>query len=270
MIFFRDNKNKIIVILITAILTLSMAVSATGRPVANIFTDTFGIILSPFQSFFMYVSNCLKYASNAEKFDDENTILKQQIILLEKRARDYDELVKENAHLRSMLDLKKNHEEYKLKAANVTSYSAENWSSILKINKGMSSGIKKNDTVINETGLVGYVSDVGRNWAEVTTIIDVSSSVGAVAERVDEGCIVKGDISGYDSGLCVMKYATTDSAIAIGDLLVTSGKGGIYPGGISIGKIKEITVNPNGLSQDAIVEPTVDFSGLGEVFVIIN
>jgi len=270
MIFFKDNKNKIIVFVITAVLMVFMIVSSVTRPVAHIFSDTFGIILTPFQSVFTYVSNCFKYASNAEKFDDENTILKQQIITLEKQAAGYDELLRENAKLRSMLDLKKNHEEYELVAANVVSHSPENWTSVIRINKGMSSGIKKNDTAINELGLVGYVSDVGRTWAEITTIIDVSTSVGAVVERVDEHCIVKGDVSQYDSGFCVMKYATTESAIAVGDVLSTAGNSEIYPEGISIGKITEITVNPNGLSQDAVVEPVVDFSELGELFVLTN
>ena len=72
MIFFRDNKNKIIIFLITAVLVVLMATSAASRPPAQIFTDTFGIVLTPFQSAFSYVSNCLRYASNAEKHEDEN------------------------------------------------------------------------------------------------------------------------------------------------------------------------------------------------------
>ena len=268
MIFFKDNKNKIILGVVTILLVVFMIFSSTSRQTANMFTDTFGIIITPFQSVFTYVGNCVRYASNAQKYDDENTILKQQVITLEKRTNDYDKLVEENDKLRAMLELKNNKKEFNLKAANVVSYSAENWESTLKINKGMTDGIKKNDAVINELGLVGYVSEVGRNWAVVTTIIDTESSVGAVVQRVDEACIVKGDIAGYDSGLCLMKYASADSSIAVGDVLTTSGNGEIYPEGITVGKIIEVNVNPNGLSQDAVIKPVVDFDDLSELFVI--
>ena len=67
-----------------------------------------------------------------------------------------------------------------------------------------------------------------------------------------------------------MKYAATDSAVSIGDVLSTSGDGGIFPKGVQIGKIREIKVNTNGISQDAVVEPFVDFSELDKVLVIIN
>jgi len=270
MMFFKTNKNKIILASVTLVLVIFMAVSSAGREKAGIVSNTFGVILTPIQSAMTYVSNCLSYGRERGRFENENTLLKQQLVTARQRTADYEELEAENEKLKAMLELQKSSKEYELVAADVISHDSSNWSHTLRIGKGLSKGIKKNDTVITENGLVGYVSDVGRTWAEVTTIIDTASSVSAVVERIDEYCMLQGDAAHFDKNLCAMKYAATDSAISIGDVLSTSGDGGIFPKGIQIGKIREIKVNTNGISQDAVVEPFVDFSALNTVLIIIN
>lgn len=270
MIFFKTNKNKIIIALVTVILVVFMIASSIGKESAGILSNTFGTLLSPFQEATSYVAGCLSYGIDREKFENENKLLKQQLVTAQKRAADYEDLLKENNRLRAMLELKKNSKDMQLCAADVIATDATNWSSTLRINKGLSNGIKKNDTVITEAGLVGYVTEVGRSWAEVTTIIDISSSVSVVVERIDEYCMLQGDISLYEKGLCTMKYASIDSSVSIGDIISTSGDGGIFPQGIQIGKIKEIEVNTNGISQDAVIEPFVDFSKLDTVLIVTN
>lgn len=268
--FFRDNKNTIILSLVTIALVVTMICSSAGKPNAGIVSNTVGVVLRPFQSVGTYIVNCFKYGSDAEKFENENTLLKQQLILMTQKAADYDNLADENTKLRAMLELSKNSSEHRLKAASVIATDVENWTSIVKLDKGLSDGIKKNDAVITEKGLVGYVSEVGRSWANVVTVVDTSASVSAMVDRIEEYCMVQGDISLYADGFCAMKYLTTESAISVGDIVTTSGSGGIYPAGITIGKVNEIKPNSNGLSWDAVVEPVVDFSDLGEVFVIIE
>lgn len=270
MIFLKTNKNKIILISVTAILVVLMAISTVGKEKAGILSDTFGIVLSPIQSAVTYVSDCISYGADREKYATENSLLRQQLVSAQKQASDYDDIARENAELRAMLELKKASLDMSMVAADVVARDANNWSSTLRISKGLSSGIKKNDTVITEAGLVGYVSNVGRNWADVTTIIDTSSSVSAVISRIDEYCMLQGDASLFDDNLCAMKYASGDSAVSVGDIIATSGDGGIFPEGIQIGKINSITVNTNGISQDAVVEPFVDFEKLHSVLVIIG
>lgn len=270
MIFLKTNKNKIIITLVTLILVIFMIASSVGKESAGILSNTFGTLLSPFQKAASYITSCLSYGADRDKFENENKLLKQQLVTAQKRAADYEDLVKENSRLRAMLELKKNSKDMALCAADVIATDASNWSSTLRINKGLSDGIKKNDTVITEAGLVGCVTEVGRNYAVITTIIDISSSVSAVVERIDEYCMLQGDISLYEKGLCTMKYASIDSAVSIGDILSTSGDGGIFPAGIQIGKIKEIAVNTNGISQDAVIEPFVDFSKLDTVMIVTN
>lgn len=268
--FFRDNKNPILLIVASLFFVIVMIVSSIGNPNAGVFSDTFGIILKPFQSFSTFVSNCFEYADNAEKYKNENLILKEQLITADKNAKDYSKLAAENEKLRAMLDLKENSTDINLVASSVIAVDTENWTRILKLDKGLSDGIKKNDAVITESGLVGYVSDVGRSWAEVVTIIDSTSSVGAKLEKNDEYCIVNGDVKLSEKQLCSMKYVTLDVSLSHGDKIITSGEGGIYPEGIVIGRISEINENADGMSQDAVVEPAVNFKELNDVFVMID
>lgn len=270
MIFLKTNKNKILLVVATIILVIAMAVASIGKPKAGIVSNTFGFVLSPFQKAVTYISDCLSYGANRGNLASENKILKQQLVTAQKRAADYAALEEENNKLRAMLELQKTSQDYVLVAADVVATDSTNWSATLRITKGLSSGIKKNDTVITEAGLVGYISDVGRNWADVTTIIDSSSSVSVVIDRLDEYCMLQGDISLYEEKLCMMKYASVDTSITEGDILSTSGDGGIFKPGIQIGKLKDIKVNKNGISQDAVVEPFVDFSNLSTVLVITN
>ncbi len=268
--FFRNHKNSIVIILLTVLFVSLMISSSAGKPNAGIVSNTIGVVLKPFRSAGNFVSNCLKYGVDADKYETENTILKQQIIAMNKKCADYDKLFEENEKLRSMLELSKTTSEYNLKAANVIASDTQNWASCLTIDKGLKDGIKKNDAVMTEIGLVGHVSEVGRNWAKVVTILDTTSSVGAVVERIEEYCMIQGDVSVFDKNLCAIKYLTTDTAVSVGDVVTTSGSGGIYPSGIAIGKINEIKPNSNGISWDAVVAPLVDFSSIGEVFVVIK
>lgn len=270
MIFLKTNRNKIILISVTFVLVVLMAISSIDKDKAGIVSNTFGIVLSPMQKIVTYVSDSLSYGADRDKYAAENNLLKQQLVTAQKRAADYDDLAEENTRLRAMLDLQKASKDYTLTACDVISADANNWTSVLRINKGLKHGIKKNDTVITEAGLVGFVSSVGRTWADVTTIIDTSASVSAVISRIDEYCMLQGDISVFEDNLCVMKYASGDSAVSVGDILTTSGDGGIFPSGIQIGKITKITANTNGISQDAVIEPFVDFKHLDTVLVITN
>ncbi len=268
--FIKEHKNTVIILAITIVLIVVMIFSSAGKPNAGIVSDTIGVVFKPLQSVGSFISNAVKYGKNADKFETENTLLKQQLIITNQKVADYDKLSEENAKLRAMLELSKSSTQFNLVASNVIASDTENWTSILRIDKGLSSGIKKNDAVITETGLVGYVSDVGRNWADITTLIDSSNSVSVVVDRIEEYCMLQGDVTLIDKSMCAIKYLTTETSVSIGDIVTTSGAGGIYPPDITVGKITDIKPNSNGISWDAVVQPVVDFSQITEVFVILK
>ena len=167
-----------------------------------------------------------------------------------------------------MLEMRERTTEYKTEAAEVIAKEAGNWFNSFTVDKGTSHGISLYDPVITDKGLVGYVAEAGATYSKVVSIIDSTSSVAASVKRTGDSAVVEGDLKLQEKGECRMVYVNKDSVITTGDYLETSGMGGIYPKGIYIGKIKEISDDGTGLSQQAIIEPGVDFDSVFEVFVI--
>ena len=73
-----------------------------------------------------------------------------------------------------------------------------------------------------------------------------------------------------DEGLCKTEYIDADSEIMQGDEIVTSNLSDVYPAGITIGYVKEIVTDKNGLTKYAVIEPDVDFKHLSTLLVVLN
>ncbi len=275
MYFFQKNKFKILLIAATVILIVGIIVgSAVHRKKAGSSSDAMGTVFSPIQSFFSgigdSISGFFEYLTNMNGYEKENETLKGRVAVLEDELRKTDDLKEENERLRKMLELKENEKDFETVACDVVAYQIDNFSKNFTINKGISDGITRNCAVITPYGLVGYVSEVGRNWATVSPIVDSKVSVSATIPRVSNTAIVQGDMSLMDKGLCKMTYVSIESGIEVGDHIETSGAGGIIPAGIYIGKVQEIKDDVTGVSKEAIIKPGVDFMDLNEVLVIKN
>ena len=200
----------------------------------------------------------------------ENEKLNAKIQQLESQNQRNIEYKKENERLRKMLDLKDTYKEFYLVSANITGRDSSTWFLSFTIDKGTNDGIKMTDTVITPYGLVGHVTDIGSDWAMITTILDSQSTVAVMVERTEDFATVDGDIDLSAQGLCKMTYISKDSTVTVGDMVKTSGLGGVYPKGINVGKITKIHPENKGVSQYAEIEPSVDFNSIYEVFVITN
>ena len=272
MSFFSRNRYKILLIGITVILVVLMALSTIPWKKANFISDVLGVVISPVQKGISAVIGGVQgffgSISNMGQYEAENAELKEKIALLESEVRETEELKKENTRLRSMLDLKERDVQYDMQAAEVIAKDAGNWFSAFTIDKGTSSGIAQGNAVITNDGLVGYVYEVGTTWAKVTTIIDSGSSAGAAIKRTGDTGVVEGDLKLQNEGKCAFVYLQKDANVTEGDYVETSGLGGIYPPGLYIGKVAEVTADAGGVSQRAIVQPAVEFDRISEVFVI--
>ena len=126
-----------------------------------------------------------------------------------------------------------------------------------------------NDCVITETGaLVGLVSAVGYNWCTVLTVVDTDTSLGAQVYRSKDLGMAVGDFSLMEEGRLRLDYLPADCQLLGGDLVVTSGLGGYYPSGLSVGTVEEVQLSDSGAASYAVLEPAADFDSLVEVFVI--
>ena len=122
--------------------------------------------------------------------------------------------------------------------------------------------------VSSEGYLVGVVTDVGLNWCTVQTIIDTDTELGALLFRTGDTVIAEGDFTLMREKKLKVTYLPADTALLVGDYIVTSGLGGYYPSNLVIGTVESVEADENGLAQYAVLTPMRDFDTLTEVFVI--
>lgn len=177
------------------------------------------------------------------------------------------EYKQESMRLRRMLNFEDtNRDNYDLLAAHVIARSPNNWYKCITIDRGSRQGVKKDMPVISTGGLVGLVASVSENSAQVSLITDREMAVGAIVQETRE---TNGIVEGLgDSNQLRMINIPYYSKIKKSDLIVSSGLSAIYPPGIMIGTVTEVTREPNGLLLLAEIRPAVNFDKLEEVFVV--
>ena len=216
------------------------------------------------------VQEFFAYAGNMKNFQRQNEELRIQNIELQKQNRSVEEYKKENERLRKLLGIREELENCETLAARVIGYEPNNWYDTIVINKGSSAGIEKQDVVISDSGLVGQISDVGLNWARISTLIDVNHAVGVRIVRTGDIGVLEGDAILMQKSRCKLDYIGKDVSVVAGDILETSGIGGIYPPGLTAGKVSDVTMDSTGRLTAATVAPAVDFEQMHEVLVITH
>lgn len=198
----------------------------------------------------------------------ENEALKNQVAELLQYKQNLVEYQKENQELRSLLGFRNRSFQYDLEAAEVIARDPGNWFNVITIDKGESHGIEKDMAVITDKGLVGYILSTTSNTSKVMLITDERSSVSAMIQRTRDNGVVKGTIDPAPNGYLKMVFLPHDANLVKGDIVISSGLGGLIPKGIVIGEVEEANKESHELMQYAIIKPSVDFLKLERVFVI--
>ncbi len=266
-----SKKRVWLTILIIIIAAVVLAYMSRGGK--NPISKTVNFVMTPVESKISSVIHPVKkvfsYIGKMSEYESENQRLKAENIELSSKLKDVSTYKEENERLRKLLGIADNYE-YETIAARVVAYETDNWFSYVTLDKGTSSGIYVSDTVITADGLLGQVTEVGYNWAKVSTVINAESSAGVRITRNGEIGIVEGDASLSKSRSCKLGYLTANASIIAGDILETSGLGGIYPPGLAVGKISKISKDNMGRLDYAVVEPFINFDKLYEVVVITD
>lgn len=275
--FFEDHKGLVLLIAATLIIAVTIGIFAAlaDGEKASLAENAVEGVATPGQSAVSgtgnWFSNLFRYFGSLKALRTENEALKQANVALDKRLRDAQGLELENAELRKMLDLQKTEPQLDLIAAAVIAKDPSNWYGTFTINRGTDHGLKEGQAILTaEKALVGKISRVGSDWAEVVTVLDSECAVGALIERSKDVGVLEGDSSLRFQSRCRLGYLSRDADIQNGDYIETSGMGGVYPKGLLIGKILEIKEDNTNMSKYAIVEPVVNFSKLNQVFVLLN
>ena len=194
---------------------------------------------------------------------EENNRLKQQLLDMEEKLSEHIENSVQFRRLRDqMLFARKNPLEKIY--AEIIGESSDNAHNIRFINRGSNQKVQRNYIVIRKEGLVGRIHSVSPFQSSVQLMIDHRNRVPALIQRNR----VRGLIYGTQAGI-EMRQINQHAKIKIGDRVISSGLGGLYPKGILIGWVSEIRHQQHELFKTAILESAVDFNSIEEVFVII-
>ena len=201
------------------------------------------------------------------KLARENAALNARVLELSAQNTDLLAAQAENARLRQLLGFEQASTR-PLLAAQVTALKPNPHFDTLTLNQGSAHGVHPRSVVLSPTGaLVGQVVDVTPHSCDVLLLTDADSSVGAaVHNHTPHGPI--GLCQGEGAGRMQVTYLRTDSLLHVGDLVTTSGLGGVFPGAVPLGAITAISVDKTRSLQTAALRPAADFDHLEEAFVI--
>jgi rod shape-determining protein MreC len=243
----------------------------------SLLSDVGSAVIYPFQwvgskigggvsGFFSYFADIRDLRDEVESLKNENQELKDQLV-------DAEIMADENAWLYHYLTMKEERGDWSLCAASViasatASGEGGDYATELTLNRGSASGIAAGMPVVTGSGLVGVVVEVGLNHCRVMTLLDTSVSVGAVTTRATENGLCEGDYARLHEGHATLKNLPEEADVEVGDIVVPSGRGSVYPYGIPIGRVTDVTANAFVRTTEAAVQPFTDFSDLTQVMII--
>lgn len=196
------------------------------------------------------------------KTREANAHLRQEIARLQTQLTEFHEAYLENQRLRRLLDFK-NAVKAEAIPAQVVVHDPSGWFQTLIVDKGALDGVGADMPVVNDEGVVGRVMDVSEHYARVVLITDPASAIDGMIERNR----MRGVLAGKDASSCLLKYVRGNFDVQIGDLIITSGKDGIFPKGLRLGRVKGVRKDPVALFQIIEVEPAVRLGALEEVLI---
>jgi rod shape-determining protein MreC len=193
----------------------------------------------------------------------ENRRLKREMESFRREQSRYKELVTAHERLRSLLQFKEVIRR-PVVPAQVIGLDPTGWFKSVIIDKGKNAGLRWDMPVVNASGVVGRIVSVSNNYAKVLLIIDQNSAVDCLTQRSRD----RGMVKGTSGQACKMDYMAKASNAVVGDMVITSGLGGVFPKGLPVGVVSGVKEGEGKLFKDIDVMPSVDFSKLEEVLVI--
>ncbi len=193
----------------------------------------------------------------------ENRILKRQLGRLLLDYSRYEEVVQENIRLRDLLGLKKE-VEYDVIPAEVIGAGVGGLPGSIHLNVGLRDGCRKNMAIVTPEGVVGKIILVNTTTSIGHIMTDANFRISG---RIKRSRVV-GIVRWLYGNLCSMDGVSVGADVEVGDCIVTSGYSQIYPGGVEIGRVVEVSDESSGLFKKILIKTAVDFSRLEEVLVV--
>jgi rod shape-determining protein MreC len=195
----------------------------------------------------------------------ENRELRDRLAQLEHENLQLEEALVASGQLQRIAQMRREFE-VPLLPARVVGQDASAWSNALLLDRGRSAEVRSGMPVLVDQGLVGLVNATTPHAARAMLVLDRRSAVDAMIQRSRARGLVRG--LGGDELEFVFMVRGDD--VQVGDEVITSGVGGVYPKGIRVGTITSVNAEREQLLHTARVGPAVDFGRLEQVFVVLQ
>lgn len=268
-------KSRAFIVLLTLLIILSgIPTILTAMGQGNVVKDCVMTIVSPLMKGATFIGNSFRgfidYFTEFDRLKTENQALYDRVNELEGQVYNAELIEKENEWMRSYLGAKRANTEYFFCDANLIGSESGKYISSFTLDRGSTSGIKIGMPVITDVGVIGKVTEVGLTFCRVSTVINYDSSIGAYVERSGEVGLVSGDFSRRRDGLCILEYLSFGADVEVGDKVYSSGLGSVYPRGLFIGEVTEITGDPYNHTKIAVVKPAADLENITQVMILTS
>ena len=272
----KKVKNKhifsiaIVIIVIISVVSYFLMSDSKLNIVESFFKDCFvtveRVLFKPINNFSVMMEDFTKLRDVQE----ENKVLKSNIDRVESLEAENTELKEEVRKLKEELNVEHVLSDYNYLNATVISRNSLYWYNYLTIDKGSHNGIKEGMVVINSTGLIGKIENVSTFSSDVKLITtnDTNNKISVTVTNGDHK--ITGLINGYhyDDGLLNVEGISNTETVAVGDMVYTSGLGGVFPSGILIGRVENITTDVYDLSKIIKVKPSAHFDDINYVTIL--
>jgi rod shape-determining protein MreC len=243
-------------------------IQSTGASILRPFEVGAERVARPFRDAAAWFGGLTDAKSKNAKLKEQIEALRQQIILSQSAVR-------ENTQLKKLLDLREGArfpKDYRAIAARVIARAPSQFQQQIVVSAGKNDGISKHDAVVTADGLIGEVTKVASNVAQVTLLTDETSAVSTLDINTNASGIVQ---HGRASSSLTLERVTKDQVVHRGDVLVTSGfrsgdLSSLYPRGIPIGAVTSVGQSDTDLYKQIQVDSFVDFSQLEAVIVLVK
>ena len=266
-------KHKTIVLFIAFTLFCFISLSMQSSSITNVVEGAGNAVIFPFQKFYhtLQTNISLLWSGFSQLRNAQEELEKTRLKLqqYESIAEELEEIKRENEQLRNLLGLKQKIN-YDSVLATIISKDPDNWFRTIIINRGSDDGIEKNMPVVaffgDEKAIVGKIIEVRGSISRILPIISPDLKVGVVFQESR----FPGLLSGYSAigKLCVVDYVDKTATIKPGDVVITSGQGGVFPKGLLVGVAIKSFPSESGAFQRVLVKPYINFDLIENVVVI--
>lgn len=269
--FFRTRGFKMLVVAVVVLLC-AVGYTASLGGLSSLTSSIVGLFTTPMQQLAGEGADAINPddGETMQSLREKNEQLMKELAEKNTQLVDYYTVKKENEQLKKYLDLKDQNPDWQFVSATVVGHDPNEQFYGFTINKGSIAGVKAGDPVITENGLVGKVVRVGATYAKVATIFSPQVNAAAIGAESGDSGILTGDKELADQNLVQMTSIDPKAALQTGELVVTSGMGGIFPANIVIGTVERIGTGAQDISLTAVLRPASEIQSVKNVFVITS